>query len=126
MLKAILRAFGAWTSQRPILLGPAAEDCDRRFRQREDSSLATRVCTGYRRAIGICVAPGAVGLPDILLTAKSYECNGSVIGSLAIRLGIFEYDSHLMRIALVPIDQHQGPVAIRPLDGVGRDQHIPL
>src|SRR5437868_14230384 len=75
------------------------------------------------RTIRICVAVRSIVLPLILLTPERGHGNWSGEKASSF-VGIFKSHADCMRIRLVAVDQHQGPVSIRTPDGIRRYQHV--
>src|SRR5882724_6807468 len=102
----------------------AAKDGDGGFGQSEDGLGVGVEGFGGGRKVGVGVAVGAVVDPDVLVGAerdlrdRAGERCGAFFG------GVFERDADGVWVVFVVVDQHEGPVAVGAVDGVGGDEEI--
>src|ERR1700731_2488415 len=101
----------------------AAQHRDRCLWQREYRRSVRIHMKADGRAIRICVAVRSIVLPLILLTSERGHGNWSGEKASSF-VGIFKSHADCMRIRLVAVDQHQGPVSLRTPDGITRHQRV--
>src|SRR5215467_2376999 len=98
--------------------------CNGSFGQRIDSIRASGDHARDRWPIGVGIALRSICFPDILLAAECHPSDRTAITALPLR--IVKDDPYLMGVRLVAVDQHERPVSIGAVHGVGRDEHVAL
>ena len=70
------------------------------------------------------MAVRAVVDPDVLIAAEGDVGDGADERSVAFILGVFKGDANGVRIIFVAIDEHERPISIGAMNGVGGDEQV--
>ena len=63
-------------------------------------------------------------MPLVLRAAERDHRSAADVVAIRVRVSVVEDDSHAMRVVLILVDHEQRPLAIRPLQRIGRDEHV--